>query len=471
MNLKNLSTRELITVIIGVVVVGGLLLWFFAIDPGQKKLDLDRRYVAKYKKVLREAKIKLRRKKILENEYKTLIFAFSNQLNKIGDMKMPEDLDDQLRFAFEKIDQTYGSSIGRANFKPIETNSVYNLLKFALSDIQCDWKSLNAALYLIQNSGQLVGFDTLSITADTKDRRNVKAKVRMNIESFIFPDRGTKPWKVPDYTVVENNIGRNIFQIPESMIPAAPIKGRPGLKPGQLPSFTKKIVLTGIVKFGGKLYAIFRDKIKRKEYRITVGGIISNTTATVTLIDRANETVEIDYQGQPFKLPLRQYREQMFTVRKPLTLLRGFRRSKPELAAKVSEPLDDEINDEATKEEPVEITKKTEVPSNYNKTIGSFTDCLNKIRAWTQKVDKYNKRRYRLNTDYGMIITRVNRVSPLMKAGLQRRDVILSINGMRVDSNTTFTYALNKACENENKTIPMTIKRGKKLKKVTITLD
>lgn len=470
MNLKNLSSRELTTVIVGGVVVAGVLLWFFAVEPGQKKLEIDRKYVAEYKKALSQAKIKLRRKRTLEIEYVGLINSFSNQLEKIGNMQMPSDIDDQLRFAFEKIDQNYGSSIGKANFKPIQTNGVYNLLKYGLSDVQCDWKSLNAALYLIENSGQLVGFDTLSITADKKDRRNVKARVRTVIESFIFPDRGTKPWKMPDVTVVEDRLGKNIFQIPESMIPAKPIKGRPGLKPGQLPSFTRKIVLTGIVKFGGKLYAIFRDKIKKKEYRITVGGTISNTTATVTLIDRANETVEIDYEGQPFKLPLRQYREQMFAVRKPLTLLTGFRRSKPELAAKLSEPPFNDDSNEETAEEPVEITTKTTVPSDYKKSLGSFNDCLNKIRAWTVKVDKYNKRRYRLNSDYGMIITRINRVSPLMKAGLQRRDVILSVGGVRVDSNTTFTYALNKAYEN-SKTVSMTIKRGKKLKRVTINLD
>jgi len=202
MNLKNLSSREWITIIAGGVIVVGFLLWFFVIDAGQKKLDTDHRYVAEYKKALRESKVNLRRKRVLEIEYKNLIESFSNRLDKIGDMKIPDNIDDQLRIEFSNVDRTYGSTIGRANFRKIETNGVYNLFKYGLSDVQCDWKSLNAALYLIEkslnaalylieNSGQLVGFDTLSISADTRDRRNVKTKVRMNVESFIFPDRGT----------------------------------------------------------------------------------------------------------------------------------------------------------------------------------------------------------------------------------------------------------------------------------------
>jgi len=466
MNFKNLSSREWITIIAGGIIVVGFLLWFFVIDAGQKKLDLDRRYVAKYKKTLRESKVNQRRKKVLEIEYVNLIESFSNRLDKIGDMIIPDNIDDQLRIEFSNVDRTYGSTIGRAHFNKIETNGVYNLFKYGLSDVQCDWKSLNAALYLIENSGQLVGFNTLSISADPRDRKNVKTKVRMNVESFIFPERGTKEWKMPDYSSVEENLGRNIFQIPESMIP--PVKRRRGLKPGQLPPFTRNISLTGIVKFGGKLYAIFKNKLKRKECRITTGGMISNTTATVTLIDQANESVDIEYNGETFKLPLRKYREQMFTVRKPLTLLTGLRRSKPEEAKKTAdqEKYDDVLNTNT----PTVVTAKTVVPKDYKKSIGSYSECSSKIRAWTEKVNKYNKRRFRLNCDYGMIITRVNRVSPLMKAGLQRRDVIISIDGKRVDSNTTFTYALNKAYEN-GKSIPMTIMRGKKIKKVIVNLE
>jgi len=466
MNLKNLSSREWITIVAGGVIVVGFLLWFFVIDAGQKKLDWDRRYVAGFKKTLRESKVNLRRKKILEIEYTNLIESFSNRLDKIGNMIIPDNIDDQLRIEFSNLDRTYGSTIGRADFRKIETNGVYNLFKYGLSDVQCDWKSLNAALYLIENSGQLVGFDTLSISADTKDRRNVKTKVRMNVESFIFPDRGTKQWEMPDYSSVETDLGRNIFQMPSSMIP--PAKGRPGLKPGQLPSFTRNIILTGIVKFGGELYAIFKDKAKKKECRICVGGIVSNTTATVTMIDRANETVDIDYNGETFKLPLRKYREEMFSTKKPLTLLTGLRRSKPEDAISSSDKTD--VYDDQGTNEPTVVTEKTVVPDDYKKTVGSYSECSSKIRAFTEKVNKYNKRRFRLNSDYGMIITRVNRVSPLMKAGLQRRDVIISIGGKRVDSNTTFTYALNKACE-ESKSVSMTVMRGKKVKKVIVNLE
>ncbi|RLD10279.1 MAG: hypothetical protein DRI44_06410 [Chlamydiae bacterium] len=469
MNFKNLSSRELTTIIVGGIIVVGFLLWFFVIDTGQKKLDLDRRYVVKYKKGLREAKVKLRRKKILEVEYNSLISNFSNQLYKIGDMKIPDDIDDQLRIEFSKVDSIYGSSIGRARFKKIETNGVYNLFKYGLSDVQCDWKSLNAALYLIENSGQLVGFDNLSIIADTRDRKNVKTKVRMNIESFIFPDRGTKPWKMPDYSSVDNNLGKNIFQIPESMIP--PAKGQHGIKPGQLPLFTRNITLTGIVKFGGKLYAIFKDKAKKKECRIGINGVISNTvpSAIVTEINQKDEYVNILYNGETFKLPLRKYREQMFTTRKPLTLLTGLRRSKPE-DVQPSYNQEENIDEAHDTNSLTLITEKTEVPEDYKKTIGSYSECISKIKTWIEKVNKYNKRRFRLNVDHGMIITRLNRVSPLLKVGLQKRDVIVSIGGTRVDSNSTFTYAMNKACEN-GKTFSMTVMRGKKLKKVTVNLE
>jgi len=467
MNLKNLSSRELITIIIGVVCSVGVLIWFFVIETGQKKLDEDRRYVAGYKRELREAKTKLRRKKILEIEYNSLINNFSNQLGKIGDMTIPDDIDDQLRIEFDKVDRTYGSSIGRTSFKPIETNEVYNLLKYGLSDVNCDWKSLNAALYLIENSGQLVGFNTLSINADTKDRRNVKTKVRMNIESFIFPNRGTKPWKMPDYTSVENDLGNNIFQIPESMIPPAKGSKGPQLQPGQLPPFMRSITLTGIVKFGGQLFAIFKDKTKKKEYRIGIDGIISNTTATVTAIDPKKESVDILYNGETVNVPLRKYREQMYANKSPLTLLSGFRRSQPEDAKSLAEPGIDEVQETET---PELVKEETVVPDNYEKPIGSFTECLAKIRAWPQKLDKYNKRRFRLNCDHGMIITRINRVSPLAKAGLQRRDVIVSIGGLKVDSNNTFTYAMNKAYK-DGKAVTMTIMRGKETKKVTVNLE
>jgi len=471
MNLKNLSSRELITIIIGAVVVVGFLLWFFVIDAGQKKLDWDRRYVAEFKKTLHDAKTNLRRKKVLNIEFDDLIANFSNQLEKIGDMEIPDDIDDKLAIEFDEMDRIYGSSIGRTSFKPMETNGVYKLLKYGLSDVQCDWKSLNAALYLIENAGQLVGFGNLYINADPKDRRNVKTKVRMNIESFIFPNRGTRPWKMPDYASVESGLGKNIFQIPESMIPQSTAKGKTGLKPGQPPPFMRTTTLTGIVKFRGKLFAIFKNKLKKKEYRIGINGIISNTIPAVTVIaiDRTNESVDVEFNGETFKLPLRKYREQMFTSRKPLNLLSGLRRSQPEDADSSSEP-ESYIDDEQETNAPAIITEKTEVPDDYKKTVGSYTECISKIRAWTEKVNKYNKRRFRLNSDYGMIITRLNRVSPLLKAGLQRRDVIISIGGMKVDSNATFTYAMNKACE-YGKTFPMTVMRGKNVKKVTVNLE
>ena len=42
---------------------------------------------------------------VLEGEYNTLITEYSNHLGKIGDARVPDDIEDQLRREFEKIDR------------------------------------------------------------------------------------------------------------------------------------------------------------------------------------------------------------------------------------------------------------------------------------------------------------------------------------------------------------------------------
>ena len=86
MNFRNLSTRELITIIAGATIVAVFLLWIFVIDVGKKKLEKDHRKVLRYTKNVRAAKLKLYRRNELETEYKELITSYSNQLDKIGDM-------------------------------------------------------------------------------------------------------------------------------------------------------------------------------------------------------------------------------------------------------------------------------------------------------------------------------------------------------------------------------------------------
>ena len=109
------------------------------------------------------------------------------------------------------------------------------------------------------------------------------------------------------------------------------------------------------------------------------------------------------------------------------------------------------------------------MPKTYDKTIGSFTKCQHKIGAILSKVDIYTKRKYRLGTDYGLIILRMQKGGPIMKAGAQRRDVIINVNGKRVDTRESFTFALNEAYEN-NKTVTMAVKRKNENKFLTVNL-
>lgn len=452
MNWKNLSVREWAVIIAGGAVVVILIFWLYVIDPGVAKLAKDKREIFNYKQNLNEAIACRDKSQRLELEFKILDGKYSNQLSKIGNIKIPDNIEDLLTYEFDKIDQKYGSKIMSTRFTPLETNDIYNLLKYNLDNVQCDWKSLIAALYLTENSGQLVGFENIKISADARVPGNVKTKANIHVKSFIFPEIGKKEWKVPDYESIEDGLARNMFQMPFVMIPVkkGPVKKVP--PPGSLPSWSKSVKLTAIARLFGKKQAAFYNRSKRKECRIPIGGTISNTAAIVTDINIFQETVTVIENGNEFVIPLRSYREGLLSAKSSNKLLR----SQPQKAS---------VQDVA----PVVSTVKIEVPKVYDKKVGSFTKCQQKLGAFLNKVDTFAKRKYRLGTDYGLIILRMQKGGSIMKAGAQRRDVIMNIAGKRVDSRESFTFALNEAYE-KSKTVTMVVKRKNEVKFLTVEL-
>ncbi len=454
MNWKNLSVREWAVIIAGGAVVVILIFWLYVIDPGVAKLNKDKRKIFNFKQNLNEAIACRDKSQRLELEFKILDGKYSNQLSKIGNLKIPDNIEDLLTYEFDKIDQKYGSKIMSTRFTPLETNDIYNLLKYNLDNVQCDWKSLIAALYLTENSGQLVGFENIKISADARVPGNVKTKANIHVKSFIFPKIGKEDWKVPDYESIENGLERDMFQMPFVMIPVkrGPVKKVPVV--GALPSFAKKLKLTAIARLFGKKQAAFYDRSKRKECRIPIGGTISNTTAVITDINLLEETVTVIENGNEFVIPLRSYREGLLAAKSSDKLLR----SQPKAAVQIDE-----------KATPVVSTDKIEVPKVYDKKVGSFTKCQQKLGAFLNKVDTFAKRKYRLGTDYGLIILRMQKGGPIMKAGAQRRDVIININGKRVDSRESFTFALNEAYE-KNNSVTMVVKRKNEVKFLTVEL-
>ena len=456
MNWKNLSVREWAVIIGGGAVVVILIFWLYVIDPGVAKLTKDKRKIFKFKQDLNEAVACRDKSKRLELEFKILDGKYSNQLGKIGNLKIPDNIEDLLTYEFDKIDQKYGSKIMSTRFTPLETNEIYNLLKYNLNNVQCDWKSLIAALYLTENSGQLVGFENIKISADARVPANVKTKANIHVKSFIFPKIGKEKWKVPDYESIENGLERDMFQMPFVMIPVKKGKPKkPGPPPGSLPSWSKSVKLTVIARLGGKKQAAFYNRSKRKECRIPVGGTISNTTAVITDINLLDETVTVIENGTEFVIPLRKYREGLIAAKSSDKLPR----SQPQTASV-------QIDENAAS---VVSTDKIEVPKSYDKKVGSFTKCQQKLGAFLNKVDTFAKRKYRLGTDHGLIILRMQKGGPIMKAGAQRRDVIININGKRVDSRESFTFALNEAY-GKSKSVTMAVKRKNETKFLTVEL-
>ena len=453
MNWKNLSVREWAVIIAGSIVVVVLIFWLYVIDPGIAKLGKDKRKLFNYKKKLNEAIACKDKSKRLELEFKILDGKYSNQLSKIGNQKIPENIADLLTYEFDKIDKKYGSKIMSTRFTPLETNDIYNLLKYNLDNVQCDWKSLIAALYLTEKSGQLVGFDNIKISADARKPNEIKTKANIHVRSFIFPEIGTEKWKIPNYESIENNLSRDMFQLPFVMIPVkrVPVKKKPAA--GAKAPFLRRSSLTAITKLSGEKRAVFYDKQARKSCRIPVGGTISNTAAVIIDINILNETVTVEEAGNEFVIPLRKYREGLLATKSSSRLPR-------------SQPINAEALEETA---PTISNEKIEIPKSYNKKIGSFAKCQQKIGAFLNKVDTFVKRKYRLGSDYGFIIMRMQKGGAIMKAGAQRRDVIIDVGGKRVDSREAFTFAMNAAYENNN-SITMVVKRKNDVKFLTVNL-
>ena len=115
-------------------------------------------------------------------------------------------------------------------------------------------------------------------------------------------------------------------------------------------------------------------------------------------------------------------------------------------------------------------TEDTEVPEEYEKSLGSTSQCMMNSGMYVIKVDAImQKRNKRLKANYGMLITNTQKLGPGELAGLESNDVLLEIGGLKVDSVATYTYAMNKAYSS-GKTIPMKYMRGDEIFETNVTL-
>jgi hypothetical protein len=484
MSFRPQSTREWVVIGAGVAIVAGFLLYEFVIVAGQERLEKDRRSIIQYERRLAEMRASLSKLEVLEGEYDNLITQYSNHLGKIGDVKVPDDIEDELRREFEKIDRIYNSTIGRTRFAPMETNQMYSLLKYGLSSVLCDWRSLNAALYLIENSGQLVGFDQLVVTANDSDKRNVMANVQMGVKSFIFPERGTTPWTTPDYTKADEILGRDIFKLPEAMMPPAKqVASAPQLPAGQLPSRWRALKLTTIARFFGKPHAVFKNQADRSFIRVTEGEAISNPppgVATILEINLDQEYVKFEENGQEHYVYLREYRlptfaeaprpfnlEEKLAAGPPLLGSTGIVKRSTAPALPRPPPA---VARPATPAAPVLPEQRVEVPTTYEKPLGGYADCQLKTGMILLDVNQYIKRRYRLSEDKGMLVYKIQKLGAAEKSGVLRHDIIVAIAGQPVNNKEMFTYALNNAYKN-GRAVNVTVVRNRQRKQVTMELN
>jgi len=464
----------------GGAVVGAFLLWAFVIEPGQTKLAADEAAIERDSKNRDMLVAKAAKRAGLETERVKLNEAYSNQIDKIGDMRIPANIRDILAVQCDNIDKEYGSRIGATRFPPIDTNETfYHQMKYGLSKVQCDWVSLNAVLYLIENSGQLVGFDTLILNADPRDPNNVKVTADMNVKSFIFPDRGKRPWELPDFTEVKEDLNPDIFQLPPSMRPKGPAPPITGVVGDQLPPWTRSIKLTGIWQTpSGEPQAVFYDQSKQKTQVVSVGSVISNTAsamssgAVVKSIDFYAGKVTCEENGQPYELPLRgDYARGMYQAPKAMSFDVGrpgspASRSQvpgvalgPLASAGSASPPEREEQPEQRQATNVVAAEKVPVPADYDKPLGSFSDCQLKLGVFLVPIDEYVQRRYRLSANHGMLIVRINKVGPATKAGILRGDIITGVGGKSVDSRETFTYLLNEMAK-QSDVVQVQVVRG-----------
>ena len=483
--MRALTTREWMTVGIGGALVVIVLVWTQLISPGTEKLESNSKRLADLNKNISTADKKISQGASLAKDYKNLTERYSNALETINAQKMPDNLARTLREEFAKLDGKYGSSITSTAVKQPQTNDMYSDFSYNLKDVKCDWKSLNAALGLIESAGQLVGFDAMKIKSNLKDPNNPQAVVDMSVRSFVFNDSQDQElpnWTPPDYDKLTSDLKSDIFALPSEVAAVAGRKSGP--RPlttssdgkEELPSWTKHIQFNGISRFGDKNFAMFYNKSNRSTFTVAEGEKITDTDATVVYIDAASQKVVFEENGENKTLKLRTYGDISEFLNRPFSFqydleVQNVQTNASEQTEAVVTKEKDEDKEEEKKAPSIAVnTEDTEVPEEYEKSLGSTSQCMMNSGMYVIKVDAImQKRNKRLKANYGMLITNTQKLGPGELAGLESNDVLLEIGGLKVDSVATYTYAMNKAYSS-GKTIPMKYMRGDEIFETNVTL-
>lgn len=486
--MRALTNREWMTVGIGGAVVVVLLVWTQLISPGTEKLESNSKRLNDLNKNIATADKKISQGSSLAKDYKNLTERYSNALETITAQKMPDNLARTLREEFSKLDSRYGSSITSTAVKQPQTNDMYSDFSYNLKDVKCDWKSLNAALGLIESAGQLVGFDAMKIKSNLKDPANPQAVVDMSVRSFVFNDSEDKDlpaWTPPDYDTLAAELKSDIFALPKEVAEAATRRNGPNRSytsasenKDDLPSWTKHIQFNGISKFGDKNFALFYNKSTRSTFPVAEGEKISDTEATVTYIDGPNQKVTFEENGETKTLKLRSYGDISEFLNRPFSFQYDLPSSSSTNSVAAAGEGDDEERPKPAKEEIIEESgpkvslndQETEVPEEYERSLGTTSQCMMNSGMYVIKVDAImQKRNKNLKASYGMLITNTQKLGPGELAGLQSNDVLMEIGGLKVDSVATYTYAMNKAYSS-GKTIPVKYMRGSEVFEANVSL-
>ena len=483
--MRALTTREWMTVGIGGALVVIVLVWTQLISPGTDKLESNSKRLADLNKNIATADKKISQGANLAKDYKNLTERYSNALETITAQKMPDNMARTLREEFAKLDGKYGSSITSTAVKQPQTNDMYSDFSYNLKDVKCDWKSLNAALGLIESAGQLVGFDAMKIKSNLKDPSNPQAVVDMSVRSFVFndsQDQDLPNWSAPDYDKLTSDLKGDIFALPAEVAAAVNKKGGP--KPvnlssdgkEELPPWTKHIQFNGISRFGDKNFAMFYNKSNRSTFTVAEGEKIGDTEATVVYIDAASQKVVFEQDGENKTLKLRTYGDISEFLNRPFSFqydleVQNVQTNAAENVEATAAKDQEEVKEEEKKTPTIAVnTEDTEVPEEYEKSLGSTSQCMMNSGMYVIKVDAImQKRNKRLKANYGMLITNTQKLGPGELAGLESNDVLLEIGGLKVDSVATYTYAMNKAYSS-GKTIPMKYMRGDEIFETNVTL-
>ena len=487
--MRALTTREWMTVGIGGALVVIVLIWTQLISPGTEKLESNSKRLADLNNNIATADKKISQGAALAKDYKNLTERYSNALETITAQKMPENLARTLREEFAKLDSRYGSSITSTAVKQPQTNDMYSDFSYNLKDVKCDWKSLNAALGLIESAGQLVGFDAMKIKSNLKDPNNPQAVVDMSVRSFVFNDSEDKDlpaWNPPDYDALNSGLKSDIFALPKDVAEMASRRGGPRSytsandNKDDLPSWTKHIQFNGISKFGDANFALFYNKSTRSTFPVAEGEKIADTEARVTFIDSANQKITFEENGETKTLKLRTYGDISEFLNRPFSFQYDLPANTNMTAAASGEEEGEskgetaaQAKEEAKESEGTKVTvntEETQVPEEYEKSLGTTSQCMMNSGMYVIKVDAImQKRNKRLKASYGMLVTNTQKLGPGELAGLETNDVLLEIGGLKVDSVATYTYAMNKSYE-AGKTIPMKYMRGDEVFETNVTL-